>query len=432
MSKTYCSFLWNHQYIHPNGKFKFCCATNDTIPDNKGNDTHINNTSFEQVWNNDHMKETRLKMIRGENIPACAKCVLQESKGYGSMRTTINKEKFIASTNDDGSVDSKPTSLELHFGNLCNLKCKMCSQAYSNQIGKELLEIGKEDPEWLNWVRSQSGNVNNWTNNLSVEYKWFRNPKVARKVYDWVSVNIKRMSVLGGEPTVIKEFWDMIEYCYNEGTLKDKEITVVTNLTNVNANVKKWLGDCKHFTIWASVDGIGDRTEYIRYPSNWVQLVKNLKTYKNIINEYGNGTLIFSPAVQMLNIDQLDELLLWFFEFSDGEWNQKYNLSWMSQVTYPKMLDYNYAPVDYKLRIADKLESSLEKINTYQPKDRFFEYYTGHIKNLREDKIDPESKKLMLNNFVRYNDRQDQFRGKKTWRSLVPELESSILKYLKK
>ena len=138
----------------------------------------------------------------------------------------------------------------------------------------------------------------------------------------------------------------------------------------------------------------------------------------------------------MLNIDQLDELLLWFFEFSDGEWNQKYNLSWMSQVTYPKMLDYNYAPVDYKLRIADKLESSLEKINTYQykgkPIDRLGEYYTGHIKNLREDKIDPESKKLMLNNFVRYNDRQDQFRGKKTWRSLVPELESSILKYLKK
>ena len=85
MSKTYCSKLWNHQYIHMSGSLRFCCATNDNILDPKGHRYNINNTSLENVWNSEHVRNTRLKMIAGEEITECTKCVEQESRGYASM-----------------------------------------------------------------------------------------------------------------------------------------------------------------------------------------------------------------------------------------------------------------------------------------------------------------------------------------------------------
>ena len=61
-------------------------------------------------------------------------------------------EEHFKLTKPDGSTESMPTSMELHYGNTCNLKCKMCGQNYSNQIGKELLEIGKSDKDFLSWA----------------------------------------------------------------------------------------------------------------------------------------------------------------------------------------------------------------------------------------------------------------------------------------
>jgi len=428
MSKSFCSLVWDHQYVHTNGSFKYCCATNDKILDKKGNPYHINNSSFESVWNSDHMKNTRQQMIKGETVPACVKCVEQEAQGYKSMRRVDNKENYIRQTNADGSVNHSPHSAEVHFGNLCNLKCKMCSQNYSNQIGKELIEMGEEDPEWLNWVMKQSGNVNNWTNNLSVEYKWFKNPKISQKLVEWISKNITALSILGGEPTIIPEFWNIFFFFLKQGTLEDKNVTIVTNLTNVNPKVKQWLPKLKNWTIWASIDGIGERTEYIRYPSNWNKIVENLNFYKSVIDQKPNGRIVFSPAISILNIDQLDDLLKWQLDFAEGKWNNNYNLSWMAQVWYPKMLNYDVAPYEYKLKIADKLEKNRYKFNNTDK--QFLHYYDGHIKNLRENKLEETERKHLLESFIKYNDQQDKFRGKTTWRKLIPALENSITKYL--
>ena len=70
MSKTYCSKLWNHQYIHMSGSYRYCCATMHNLSDNNGNRLHINNDSLQKVWNSPDIKTTRLKMIKGEAVPA--------------------------------------------------------------------------------------------------------------------------------------------------------------------------------------------------------------------------------------------------------------------------------------------------------------------------------------------------------------------------
>ena len=360
MSQSYCAKLWDHQYVHMSGSLRLCCATMDNLVDSKGNKMHINNTSLENAWNSKNVKDIRLKMIKGESIPSCVKCVDQESRGYLSMRKTVDKEKNFAMTNLDGSVDVMPNDMELHLGNLCNLKCKMCGQQYSNQIGKELLEIGKDDPEFLKWVTKESGNVNIWTNNLSVEYRWFQNQKIKNKLFDFIAKNTKTLGVIGGEPTVIPQFWELFEYLDDRNKLGDLSITLNTNLTNVNPKLTKWLPKLKSWNVWASIDGVGERTEYIRYPSSFKKVCENLDFYKSLVGK--NGKITLSPAIQLLNIDQLDEILIWWLKFCDGGFGKNYFVSFMAQVSYPVICNYDIAPKEYKIKIANKLKQALPYI----------------------------------------------------------------------
>ena len=423
MTKTYCAFPFQHQYVHMSGSVRLCCATMENVTDKKGNRVHMNNDSLQKIWNNDYMKDVRLKMKNGEVLKACTKCIDQEARGYKSMRQENNEEKNINNINADGSMDTMPNSMELHFGNVCNLKCKMCGQDYSNQIGKEILQIGEKDKDFLKWVYKQSGNVNNWTNNLSVEYTWFRNEKTKNKLIDYVSKHITQLTIIGGEPTVIPEFYELLDYCYKNNTLQDKNITIVTNLTNTNPKMTQWLPKMKAWTIWASIDGLGDITEYIRYPSNFKKVVENLNFYKKLLLESNNGRIVFSPAVQLLNIHQLDDMLKWFIDFADNHWGKQFNISWMSQVWYPRICNYDTAPKQYRYKVADKLEESIDYFTKYN--DISF-FYNKQIENLRNSFIEESMEKHLQKAFIRYNDTQDKHRKGKTWRELLPELEQAL------
>ncbi len=400
----------------------------ENVTDKKGNRLHMNNDSLQKAWNSDYMKEARLKMKNGEVLKACTKCIEQEERGYKSMRNDQHKEENLSRVNHDGSMDILPHSMELHFGNVCNLKCKMCGQEYSNQIGKEILQIGNKDKDFLDWVYKQSGNVNNWTNNLSVEYTWFQNTKTKNRLLEYVSKNITMLTVIGGEPTVIPEFYELLDYCYKNNTLKDKDITIVTNLTNTNPKMTQWLPEMKRWCIWASLDGIGPTTEYIRYPSNFKKVTENLYYYKKLLNKHGNGFITFSPAVQLLNIHQLDEMLKWFIDFSDGAWGDKIDVSWMAQVWYPRICNYDTAPREYRLMVADKLEKSVDYFADY---DSISYYYNKQIENLRTDQLDTNTELDLQKSFIRYNDTQDRHRNGNTWRNLLPYLEETLTKIQK-
>jgi len=423
MTKTYCAFPFQHQYVHMSGSVRLCCATMENVTDKKDNRVHMNNDSLQKIWNNDYMKEARLKMKNGEVLKACTKCIEQEARGYKSMRNENNEKQNINNVNTDGSMDTMPDSMELHFGNVCNLKCKMCGQDYSNQIGKEILQIGEKDKDFLEWVYKQSGNVNNWTNNLSVEYTWFQNEKTKNKLIDYVSKHITKLTIIGGEPTVIPEFYALLDYCYKNNTLKDKDITIVTNLTNTNPKMTQWLPKMKAWTIWASIDGIGDITEYIRYPSNFKKVVENLNFYKKLLLESNNGKIVFSPAVQLLNIHQLDDMLKWFIDFADNCWGKQFDISWMSQVWYPRICNYDTAPELYRFSVADKLAMSSEQFKKYPS---ITDFYEKQIENLRNNFLEKPMEKHLQKAFIRYNDTQDKHRKGKTWRELLPELEQAL------
>lgn len=295
----------------------------------------------------------------------------------------------------------------------------MCSQMYSHMHGMETRDIGNQDPEWLHWVKEQGANVNNWTNELGLKQEWYKNKEFKLKMFEHISNNIINLTVIGGEPTLIPEFYDLFEYCDQQGTLGDKRFTIVTNLTNTNPRLTKWLPKLKEWKIWASVDGVGERTEYIRYPSVWEKVLKSLEFYRTNLGT--NGKIVLSPAIQLLNIDQLDEIIKWWKKWCGGELNDRYGFTWLATVWYPLICNPNMAPRNWRLAVADKLS-----------KYKFDENYDNIIKELRRDQHTPDKYRELQKAFIKYNDKQDQYRKvKKTWRELLPDLAQSLTNSLK-
>ena len=420
MSKVFCDKPFNHNYVHPNGKMRLCCTTIQDLPtDNNYNLFDANKHSIDDYWNSNRMREIRRKMIAGEKIRDCERCYRQEEQGAESLRSTEGMDEFIIDTLPDGTYQKSATTMQIQLGNICNLKCKMCSQMYSHMHGMETKEIGEQDPEWLHWVKEQGANVNNWTNELGTKQEWYRSKETKLKMFGHISRNITQLVVIGGEPTLIPEFYELFEYCDQQGTLEDKNVTIVTNLTNTNPRLTKWLPKLKKWQIWASVDGVGERTEYIRYPSKWNTILNSLEFYRNILNENGNITL--SPAVQLLNIDQLDDIVKWWLDWCGGELNERYGFTWLATVWYPLICNPSMAPREWRLKVADKLSEY-----------KFDQNYENIINELKRDQHTPEKYQELQTAFIKYNDRQDKFRGvKKTWRELLPELGIALEKSLK-
>ena len=126
-----------------------------------------------------------------------------------------------------------------------------------------------------------------------------------------------------------------------------------------------------------------------------------------------------------MNIDQLDDLLKWWIDFSEGELGKKFDVEWMAQVWYPTICNYDILPSDYKNQIANKLEKSLPYFSNF---NRIKNYYINQITNLRTETLKVEQKKHFQKAFIRYNDTQDRYRKGNTWRQLLPDLEIALTK----
>ena len=388
------------------------------VKDDGYNQFNASRDSILDLWNSDYYKHIRKEMLNNNKLDRCNRCWYAEDNGLHSMRESTNQEYFRKHTQEDGTLDIMPSDLELHFGNVCNLSCKMCSTQFSHMIGKELLKMGEKDPDFLQWVKKESGLVNNWTSELDIVYNWYKNDKIKKETFEIVSKHVTNLVVIGGEPTIIPEFYELLEHCENQNTLRDKKVVVTTNLTNTNPKFTKWLPNMREFIIHASVDGIGERNEYIRHPSKWESIRRSLDFYIKIIRENKKGVISWNPAIQTLNIDQLVDMVNYFEQYDDVS-----NYSWISNVKSPIICDYDHAPFEWKKNVADKIMSKLETINNARNKKEILQ----HAKRLQQ----PSEHHFLdhiQKSFIRYNDAQDKFRRCKTWRELLPDLESALTK----
>lgn len=317
-SKTFCPLPWIHIATRPNGDVRLCCTANASgagIVDDKeaglvkdnGVAMNLRNHSVDQVWNSDFMKNTRLQMLRDEIPDSCKKCFNEESLGIVSKRQwetqvwneRIDIESIVDSTAADGSLPVNIPYFDLRLGNMCQLKCVMCSPHDSSSWIKDwkiqypkyqTIEL-KQDQDW----------------DRSFDYTWYQKGSFLDTMKDQ-SHQIKELYFAGGEPLLIPEHYKILEFMVESGAAKNCILRYNSNGVELPSRLFKLWNHFKSVKFNFSIDAVGLKNNYIRYPSEWNSIVQNLHVLDTTPD---NVTVNIAAAVQLLNVCYLSELAEW-------------------------------------------------------------------------------------------------------------------------
>jgi MoaA/NifB/PqqE/SkfB family radical SAM enzyme len=121
--------------------------------------------------------------------------------------------------------------------------------------------------------------------------------------------SIQVIKFVGGEPLINKEVIETIDYLMTEGDPKNLIISIVTNATIFNEKVFENASNMQVMVVAVSLDAIGDKLEYIRYPAKWNVIEENIERIKKV----DNVCLTISATLQAYNVLSIVEL----FEYCD-------------------------------------------------------------------------------------------------------------------
>ena len=294
MSSTFCVLPWLNITVDPNGDIKPCCVSTDFIKKIDGTHFNLGNDSIEDIYNSPDFLSIRQQMLDGDKVAGCSQCYQHEKLGGDSQRILFNEgwknQKFT-----NVIADTKIQYFDLRFGNLCNLSCRSCNPRNSSKFAKELDELRDTKIHKFH---------DNYT--LSVE-EWYDNKMFDQNMESKFS-NITRLYLTGGEPTVIKKNIEMLEKLESLGYSNNITLVINSNMTNLNNIFYRLLSKFKQVVFFASIDGIGDIQEYLRYPSNWNQIDKNIQ----MVLTQTNMIIRPTPVIQITNLNKVVDLFEYF------------------------------------------------------------------------------------------------------------------------
>ena len=375
-----------HQSIGP------CCAYT--------NNPKLN--SPQQYWNSDQLKNIKSNMIADVRDSGCNICWDKEDRGFASLRNHSNTiyEKYV----DDiinGKTFDQPVVLDLRLGNLCNLKCRMCTSEWSSQIADEILS----NPE-LDWDSVPSEKLTSVSD------------KTWELLDNWIG-RVERVFMTGGEPTIIKKNLEYIQKIIQTGRGKDIELIFTTNATNVNREFLRLAENFKSVHFAVSIDAVEDLATYIRFPSDWDTIKQNL----NIIGQNNFGVGI-NTTVQWLNMTRLTEMFNFIEEYIDSKPKQFAGV-WFQLVTTPSYLDPIYAPRFMKEIAIEQISNFLENSKLFQ-NEKFNNILYGDLKNGLESTRTFLQNNIQLEKhkdvFLKKMEQLDRIRGQSLF-DILPELK---------
>ena len=383
MADNFCVMPFIHSFVTPN-IISPCCAYTKKIQLN----------SKTQYWSSEQLKNIQQNMLDNVRDTGCNICWEKEDRGYSSLRQHSNQ---IYATHIDqikqNHRQDNPFYLDLRLGNLCNLKCRMCTSEWSSQIAGEILDNPNE--EWVDTPKQKIIELDNDTWQL---------------LDQWIPY-VRRVFMTGGEPTIIKRNLDYINKIIASGHSANVELIFTTNATNINQNFIDIGKNFKSVSYNVSIDAVGELANYIRYPSNWQTIYNNLKNIPSGVS--------LNTTIQWLNMTRLNEI----FDFIET-CGISFGGIWFQLVTHPKYLDPIYAPKFMKEKCIADITAFLE--SEFLNQEKYNNILYGELKqSLQQVKAFLTTN---LNNvkhteeFLKRMEILDRLRGQKLF-TVLPELK---------
>ena len=391
-SSTFCVMPWNSLATNASGNYRVCCNSTpgkNFIKTKDQKDAKIFRVTPSEIWNSETYKTIRQQMLDGIQPDMCKRCFKEEAAGIKSARQNWNdkwydetKEYAIESRLDVEYVD-------LRLGNLCNLKCRMCNPYSSNQWIEEwntVVQTAKLVPDFPLTIE-ETDRLNNMT--------WPEDPRTWDSIIE-IANSIEEIYLTGGEPTLAIEQYKLFDILIEKNLSKKIKLKYNTNLTNIPKKMIEYWSHFRTVQLNASIDAYGELNRYIRYPTGWTSVEKNIDKFLSM----PNVQVQIHCTVQMYNILNLKELFDWI--------KSKTNLTpYLNILNHPVCLNIQTLPADLKMLAEERLVEYLDwpkvkdtiaymnSADTSNHLTEFFDYTAAIDKSRNENLLDhiPEFEK---------------------------------------
>ena len=451
ISPTFCVLPWIHLSTRPNGHMRLCCVSNASsagafndkkwggevgiLKKSNGLPANFNHTDLVTAWNSDYMKKVRKNMLEGKIPSSCQKCFKEEKQGYQSKRTWENRlwlkklpvNQLIQDTKADGSIPNKIYYMDLRFGSKCNLKCVMCSPHDSSMWVSDWNKLYPQIKD------SSLKELMTWPNKGKIygaSYNWYKNnPNFWRQLLEQIP-NMKQLYFAGGESTIISEHYELLETCVKKGYAGGIDLRYNSNGIELPEKLFQLWKEFRSVVFHFSLDSIYDQNDYIRFPSDFSLLEKNLRR----LDETPDSVFVtIACAVQVLNIYYIPEFIKWKLAAGFKKvnpWPKSAGLIDTHFVYHPAHLNVKILPKWFKKEVVKKFEKLyLWLENEFRTHSDFLNHPYGiaRLKGMCQFMLSEDWSNRMPQ-FQEYISRMDQIRGtdfKKTFPEMAELLDAS-------
>lgn len=313
--KAFCVLPWTHSFVNLGGEYQVCCTSEEYhrgIRDSNGNIFTIKDKpSLDEIMNSDFMKKIRLQMLDGEFPRICSRCVVSENNDGISRRNVENSKLqqfvpvLIENTQIDGSIPLDIKSADYRLGNLCNLQCRMCNPRSTKTWINDWNKV-KAEPEQL-----APKDVAHYSS-----YDWINDEYTVQEMESKLQ-GLEQIHFAGGEPLIAPRMTELLQKCIDSGYAKNILLTYNTNITQLPKSVLALWKEFKTVRLFCSIDGFGKVNEYIRFPSKWSVIDKNLRYLDENAQELNISQILLSTTVQAHNVLNLDQLYGYLKQFKN-------------------------------------------------------------------------------------------------------------------
>lgn len=324
---TFCYAPWTNVDIDPQGVIAPCCKFQITHYQQRFN---IQQHTLTQYANSDLVAEIKNEFKQGTWPQGCERCKIEEQNSIKSKRN-LDFERWQHYYNNVELEQSNFITASVSFGNTCNLKCITCSSNASSRWQQESRTIY---------------NIN------------FPHVKFYKEnfVQDFIeqAPNAVHLDITGGEPLLsgVEEQKNLLRHYINTDQAQHMSLHYTTNVT-VYPDQSWWdlWKNFKEVDIQLSIDGLGARYEYLRFPANWSDVENNTQKYIEQSSLLNNIRLSVSHTVSAYNIFYLDEFFTWCY-------NVGLPRPWLGRVHIPNHMAPEVWNAEARKAIVQKLESS--------------------------------------------------------------------------
>lgn len=238
------------------------------------------------------------------------------------------KTKSSQSIRDLKNSGDRPAMLPecwgVHPGNICSLRCRMCSPVKSSRIRADPIATAWSDKNELN--RTQRVNLDEYRRRA-----WWSDTSTVSLLNKLLPSGNKKILVAGGEPFNTPWFHSLLRELYSRSDRESITLQLFTNGSQLIPELDK-LSAFNNTLVNISIEAVGELNNYIREGSDWSTVEHNAE----IISKTQRVSTTISPTFQVYNMLYITPLVQWVI-------NHGYNLNFGTLIN-PYFLDPTKAP----------------------------------------------------------------------------------------